>query len=339
MNIYLKVIKTVALKVKTSETIRNLKAMLREKEGISENIQELFFTGERLNNDQKLVDYGIQTHSTLHLILQNSCPINFFIYIPSNQKIFELEAKTRDTVQNIKSLIQDKKGIQPDYNSTLAFLNIQPESILHLVFNPTDTLSISVKMSNGEILKPEVKLLHTISDVKGIIGSMIGVLVSDNDVVYDGKRLEDGKSLAFYNIIENSILEILPKLPSPFQIFVKHWNGKTLVLTVLRQDKVRDLKDMIFYRLGEPVSLFYNIHKLSIVHIAVPLPLQSGKYCKKLEKTLPSPFQIFVKHWNGNTLVLTVLGQDKVRDVKDTIFNRLGEPVSLVFAGKSLEDD
>ncbi|CAL5337388.1 unnamed protein product [Camellia sinensis] len=317
MNIYLKVIKTVALKVKTSETIRNLKAMLREKEGISENIQELFFTGERLNNDQKLVDYGIQTHSTLHLILQNS-------------------SKTRDTVQNIKSLIQDKEGIQSDCyklfyggkpledNSTLAFLNIQPESILHLVFNPTDTLSISVKMSNGEILKPEVKLLHTISDVKGIIGSMIGVLVSDNDVVYDGKRLEDGKSLAFYNIIENSIL-----------------------------DKVRDLKDMIFYRLGEPVSLLfagksleddqdlasYNIHKLSIVHIAVPLPLQSGKYCKKLEKTLPSPFQIFVKHWNGNTLVLTVLGQDKVRDVKDTIFNRLGGPASLVFAGKSLEDD
>ncbi|THG20925.1 hypothetical protein TEA_024629 [Camellia sinensis var. sinensis] len=148
-------------------------------------------------------------------------------------------------------------------------------------------------MSNGEILKPEVKLLHTISDVKGIIGSMIGVLVSDNDVVYDGKRLEDGKSLAFYNIIENSILD----------------------------------------------KASYNIHKLSIVHIAVPLPLQSGKYCKKLEKTLPSPFQIFVKHWNGNTLVLTVLGQDKVRDVKDTIFNRLGEPVSLVFAGKSLEDD
>ncbi|KAI8009697.1 hypothetical protein LOK49_LG06G02631 [Camellia lanceoleosa] len=301
MNIYLKVIKAVALKVKTSETIKNLKAMLREKEGISENIQELFFTGERLNNDQKLVDYGIQTHSTLHLILQNSCPINFFIYIPSNQKIFELEVKTRDTVQNIKSLIQDKEGIQSDRyklfyggkpledNSTLAFLNIQPESILHLVFNPTDALSISVKMSNGEILKPEVKLLHTISDVKGIIGSMIGVLVSDNDVVYDGKRLEDGKSLAFYNIIENSIIEILPKLPSLFQIFVKHWNGKTLVLTVLRQhkDKVRDVKDTIFNRLGGPASLVfagksleddqdlgsYNIQRLSTVHIAVPPPL------------------------------------------------------------------
>ncbi|KAI8011906.1 hypothetical protein LOK49_LG06G02629 [Camellia lanceoleosa] len=150
-------------------------------------------------------------------------------------------------------------------------------------------LSISVKMSNGEILKPEVKLLHTISDVKGIIGSMIGVLVSDNDVVYDGKRLEDGKSLAFYNIIENSIIEILPKLPSLFQIFVKHWNGKTLVLTVLRQhkDKVRDVKDTIFNRLGGPASLVfagksleddqdlgsYNIQRLSTVHIAVPPPL------------------------------------------------------------------
>ncbi|XP_059650857.1 ubiquitin-like [Cornus florida] len=70
INIYLKVIKTIAFNVKRSKTIKNIKAMLHSKEGISENLQELFLTGERLQDDKKLVDYGIQRNSTLHLVLQ-----------------------------------------------------------------------------------------------------------------------------------------------------------------------------------------------------------------------------------------------------------------------------
>ncbi|CAL5392330.1 unnamed protein product [Camellia sinensis] len=187
MNLHLKITKTVALEVKTSETIKNLKAMLYEKEGISEDIRELFFTGKRLKDEDKLVGYGIHTNSTLHLVLRNL-------------------ANTCDTIQNIKSLIQKNEGIQSDCytffysgkllkdNQTLVSLNIQPESIVCLVFNQRDVLSISVKMPRGEILKPKVKLLHTISDFKAIIASMVGFLGSEQHILYNGRRLEDGKT-------------------------------------------------------------------------------------------------------------------------------------------------
>ncbi|KAK2643685.1 hypothetical protein Ddye_018880 [Dipteronia dyeriana] len=47
INVYMKVMKTVAMKVKKSETVRNLKALFCEKEGTSEGVKDLFFSGEQ----------------------------------------------------------------------------------------------------------------------------------------------------------------------------------------------------------------------------------------------------------------------------------------------------
>ncbi|XP_057470854.1 uncharacterized protein LOC130759686 isoform X1 [Actinidia eriantha] len=268
MNIYLKVSKTIALKVKTSETIKKLKAMVHDKEGVPENLQELFFTGERLKDNHKLVDYGIRMNSTLNLFLQNLDLIKLLVYIPSHQKRFQIEAKTHDTVRNVKFLIQAKENIQLDRyslfydgkplddNRTLSSLNILTESVLFLVFNPRELLSLSVKMPSGEILKLEVKVLYTVGDVKAIITSMAGFPVSEQKLTYAGNQLEDSRPLACYNIGEDSVLEMLP---FTFQIFVKDWYGKTLVLDVLGEDKVSDVKSKIFEKRGLPDELYYLV--------------------------------------------------------------------------------
>ncbi|XP_057958505.1 uncharacterized protein LOC131151269 [Malania oleifera] len=116
---YPKVVKTVVLEVKRTKRIRNLKAMVREKEGISESLQQLFFAGDQLRDDQTLVDYGIKKNSTLHL-------------------------EAPDTTQSIKSLIHIKEGIEPDRytlmhagklledSMTLASLNILGQTTVYL---------------------------------------------------------------------------------------------------------------------------------------------------------------------------------------------------------------
>ncbi|XP_052208607.1 polyubiquitin-like [Diospyros lotus] len=255
MNIYLKVIKTVALKVRTVDTVKNVKKILHEKEGISENLQELFCNGDRLKDDFKLVDYGIQADSTLHVVLQNFHSMELFVYMPSQQKTLTVEAKLCDTVQDVKSFIHAREGIGSDSytlfhsgklledNRTLASLNIQSRSVLCLVFNPKEVLSVSVKMPNGEILKPEVKLLSTIHDVKAIMGSIIGFSGSEHCIICAGKELENSKTLAYYGITEDAILEMVP---SAFPIFVKDLNGKTVVVKVHQNDTVKDVKCKIF---------------------------------------------------------------------------------------------
>ncbi|KAF7152014.1 hypothetical protein RHSIM_Rhsim01G0277400 [Rhododendron simsii] len=313
MNVYLKVIKRVALKVKRSETTKKLKVLFHEKEGTPENLQELFFTGKQLQDEHKLVDYGIQTNSTLHLYLQAIDKIKMNVYlkviktvalkvkrsettkrlkalfhemegtpgnlqelfftaierikllvnIPSNVKTIELEAKTTETVENIKLLIQTKEGILSEQftlfhkgelledNRTLTSLGIQSESMLYLVLKPRDVVSVSVKMQSGEILKLKVKVLQTVQDLKAIVQSMVGFVAGVVDLTYAGKLLEDSKTLACCNIKENSLLEMLLLT---FEIFVKDVIGRNYVLEVCKGDKVLDVKKKMSDKQGMPVS-------------------------------------------------------------------------------------
>jgi len=131
------------MKVKRNETILNLKALLSEKAGISDNLQELFFVGNRLMNDGRLVDYGIQQGSTVHLFVQNVFGMRVYVKTPSDKKIIAVEVRSFDTIQNIKSIIQAKEGIQSDQYSVvhngkvleddriLSSLNIPNDTTLH----------------------------------------------------------------------------------------------------------------------------------------------------------------------------------------------------------------
>lgn len=204
IDIYLKLIKTVAVKVKKSETIKNLKTMFWEKEGVPEISQELFFAGDQLKDDKTLLDCGIPRNSTLHLFIQNSFGMKIYVKIPSNQKTIVVEVKKQYTVQNIKSTIQALEGIQPDQyslfhagkllddNRTLASLNLQNESTLNLIFNPKDVLLIYVKAPSEETFELDVKLLHKVCDVKAILGNLLSSPVEDWDLSYAQNRLDFG---------------------------------------------------------------------------------------------------------------------------------------------------
>ncbi|KAI5348091.1 hypothetical protein L3X38_000978 [Prunus dulcis] len=144
-------------------------------------------------------------------------------------------------------------------------------------------MPIFVKTPSGKIVKVEVKVLYTLQDVKAIIESFIGCPVADCRMIYAGNELQDCKTLAFYNIEENSTLEVLP---SWIQIFIKTWNGKTIMLDVARSNTVREVKDKIFCKVRVPVHFQsivfsgkrledkwrlarYNIEKDSTLHMVL----------------------------------------------------------------------
>ena len=328
--------KKITLDVNPDDTIKNIKKKVQKKEGIPVDEQRLLFGDDELENGPTLDDYRIPHGATLDLE-------GMQIYIRHwNGDKFELDVNPKNTIDSIKGLIEDRKGI-PRRHQRLAFggkpleddskslkdCNIKHKSILDL-----EPMVVKVNCPDGKQIQLTVDPNDTIDDVKNQIQKKEKISKEEQRLTFGGKKLGDGTTLDENRIKHGSVLDL-----GGMQIFVREPDGKKYTLSVQPTENIDDVKSKLQSQEGIPKDQ----QRLSFEG----KPLSDGNkslknYKIKHQSTLDlEPFIINVKTLDGKTIPFEVKLTDRIRNVKKQVEDKTGIPPEdqrLTHDGKELDD-
>ena len=364
--------KPFTLDVHGCDTIKKLKAEIKDKKGIPSHQQKLTFKGKLLEDGRKVSDYPIQNSNIIHLELKLSKNTNenwlkvtgetknlqklspenknrmsrelTTIYVSQRSgNPVKLQCHKHDTVLNIKIKLAEMLYIPSSEQCLIYSGDILDDrkTVKHYKFSNNAQLfvrhtSVSVRMPKGKILTIYCSLKHTALILKACIQQNTGHPMHQQILRFEGKLLGENK-LSYYNIVDGSIIDLTLKI----KLVVRTTSGEMVKLNANSNDTITNIKEKILkVKQGvspEKFKIILDGLQLADEGILSDYNIQNGNIVQIMPK---DPMQIFIKLL-GKTVTLKVEGSDTIENVKRKIQHTEGyhpEQQMFCFCGKYLED-